>query len=428
MVISKKIGLKREIGLFESSVYGIGIILGAGIYALIGKAAGEAGNALWLSFLIAAVIASLTGLSYAELSSRFPKAAAEMVYARKAFKNNIIAFLIGYLTIVTGIIAVATVALGFAGYFTAIFNMPIILVAMVLIIVLSFINFFGIKESSYMNIVLTIVETLGLLIIIFLGINYFGSVNYFEIPSFSGIFVAAILIFFAYLGFEDIVNIAEETKKPRKILPKAIIISVIVTTIIYVLVAMSVVSIVPWDVLGESPSPLSDVSEKAMPGSSFTFSIIALFATANTVLILLIVGSRMLYGMAKQGMFHKSLAKVHRKRRTPYLSVLLFMIISMVFVLFGDIKIVAEITNFGAFLIFLSVNISLIYVRYRYKTDSKKIFKVPLNIGRFPLIPFFGALFCFGMFFYFDFLIILFNIFIILIGVVLFFIIKPKRI
>ena len=410
--------LKRSLGLFEATTYGVGIILGAGIYALIGKAAGAAGNVVWMAFGLAAVIAALTGLSYAELSSAFPKEAAEYVYAKKAFKSNKLAFLLGWLIIFTGCVAIATVSLGFAGYFSALFGVPIIPAAAALILILSFLNFLGIKQSSNVNIVFTAIELLGLLIIIFLGLSFFGSVNYFEAPAgFNGIFAAAILIFFAYLGFEDIVNVSEETKKPTKTIPKALLLSVVITSIIYILVSISAVSILPWQTLGESSAPLADVAGAALPGSGFLLSVIALFATANTVLILLIVESRMMWGMACDCSLPKILSKVHLKRKTPYIAIFVAMGLALAFTALADISIVAKITDVGAFIIFFSVNMSLIWLRLK-KPRFKAPFRVPINIKNFPVLAGLGAVFCAFMLFQFELILILFVIGVLISGVI----------
>jgi len=417
--------LKRALGLFEVSVYGIGLILGAGIYALIGEAAGVAGNSLWMSFVFAAIIASFTGLSYAELSSLFPKSAAEYVYVEKAFKRRSLSFVIGWMTIFTGLFSSATVALGFGGYFSSLMsslsNVPILFGAVLLIILMSLLNFYGIEQSSKANILFTAIEAFGLFFIIFLGLGHLGSVNYLDMPfGFSGIFTAAALIFFAYLGFEDIANIAEETKNPRKTLPKAMIISIFATTLIYILVSLSVVSILPWNELAQSSAPLADVASRALPGSSNFLSAVALFATANTVLIMLIVTARMLYGMANDGALPKILSKVHRKRRTPWISVA----ITMVFVLFftiavGNIRSVAEIANFGVLLVFVTVNTCLIYFRYSEPT-LKREFKVPINIGKFPVLPLLGIIFSLFLMSHFKLITIVSGICFVMLGFVVF--------
>ena len=242
--------LRRNVGLFGAVTYGVGIILGAGVYVLIGSAAGFAGNSLWLSFVIGALISAFTGLSYAELSAMYPKAAAEYVYVKKAFASELLAFLAGWLIVFSGVVSISTVSLGFASYLSALSGSPVVLSAVVLLVSLSILNFVGIKESTRVNMLFTAVEIGGLILVIVLGLSKAGSVDYFDVPSVSGVFAAAALMFFAYLGFEDVVNIAEEMKNLEKNLPKALILSILVTTIFYVLVALSVVNLASWEVLG----------------------------------------------------------------------------------------------------------------------------------------------------------------------------------
>lgn len=416
--ITAKIGkLKRTLGLFEVTMYGVGIILGAGIYALIGKAAGIAGPALWAAFGIGGFVALLTGLSYAELGAMFPKEAAEFVYTKKAFGRSLLSFLVGWLIIIVGCVAAATVALGFGGYFQAITGVPQLAAAVGLIAVMSYLNFYGIKESSRANILFTIIEASGLILIILLGLGHLGSVNYLEAPAgIEGIFMAAILVFFAYLGFEDIVNIAEETKKPTRVIPRALLLSILITTIIYVLVSVSAVSILPWQTLGTSAAPMADIAQTALPGLGPIMAFIALFATANTVLVLLIVESRMAWGMAHAKALPKPLALIHPRRCTPWTAIIATSLLTVAFVFFGNIRTVAEITDFGAFLIFLSVNVSLIWLRFT-RPNIRRPFKVPLNIGRFPVLPALGAAFCVGMLFFFSWQVVSIGIAILVIGV-----------
>ncbi|UCF58843.1 MAG: amino acid permease [Candidatus Bathyarchaeota archaeon] len=387
--------MRREIGLFAVTSWGVGIILGAGIYVLVGEAAGIAGNSVWLSFIIGAMVASLTGLSYAELSSVFPRDAAEYVYVKIACGCEILSFMVGWLTILTGIIAVSTVALGFAGYLQGLFGFPRVLAALILILVLSYINFLGIKESTRINILFTLVEVAGLVLLIAIGLGSLGSVNLLEAPNgSSGILSAAALIFFAYLGFEDIVNIAEETKKPEKAIPKALILSILITTFLYVLVALVSVSLVDWQTLGPSNAPLAFVASQVLGENAFTImSVMALFATSNTVLIMLVVGSRMIYGMAKEGAFPRVLSRIHPRKETPWPAILVTMFVSIVFLFMGDLELVAALTSFGAFITFAFVNISLIYIRYR-RAELERPFRAPLNVGKFPITGFLGLLTC----------------------------------
>ena len=325
------------------------------------------------------------------------------------------------MTIFTGIFSSATVALGFGGYLSSLLSgflvIPIILGAIIAILGASFFNFYGIKESSKANIIFTLIEASGLFIIIILGIKYLGSVNYLEMPlGFSGVFTAAALIFFAYLGFEDIANIAEETKDPRKNIPMAMIISIVVTTLIYILVSLSVVSILPWNELAKSSAPLATVSSKALSGSSSLLSLIALFATGNTILIMLIVTSRMMYGMSRDGALPRILSKVHKKRRTPWVSVIITMLLVLIFTIaIGNLRSVAEIANFGVLLVFVTVNSSLIYLRYR-EPGMKRSFKVPINVGKFPVLPFLGIIFSLLLMSHFSIFTILFGLCVFFLG------------
>lgn len=424
--------LKRTVGLFGATFFGVGIIVGAGIFSLIGPAAGMAGNSLWISFLIGAIIASFTGLSYCELSTMFPKAAAEYVYTRRAFGSRFVAFLVGWLLVFTGMTAAATVSLGFTGYFNELLKtfaytpLPIIPVAMLLIIFLSYINFKGIKESSHFNVFFVCMVMAVLLIVIFFGLPKFGKVNYLEIPfGFKGIFLATALIFFAYLGFEDIVNIAEETRNPRRVLPRAIILAILITTFLYVLTAISAVSLVDWRDLSVSQAPLTFAISQVYPKASAFITIGALFATASTVLIILVVTARMMYGMGREKSLPEFLALVHERTRTPWLAVLITMIFSMAFVFLGDIKIVAHLTSLAMFVTFATVNLSLIWLRYTMPR-MKRAFRVPLNIGNFPVIAFLGVLSTLFMIFQFELNLILLGIGILVAGAIAYFIFMRK--
>jgi len=378
--------LKRALGLWEATACGVGIILGAGIYALIGKATGLAGNATWIAFIIAAFVSGLSALSYAELSSIFPKAGAEYVYTKNAFGKKL-AFIVGWMIAISGIIGSATVALGFGGYFEAIAGIPLIIAAVSLVILLSFVIAYGVKEAAWFAIVGTLIEGAGLLIVIFIGLPYFGSVDYFEITSLGGIMAAAALVFFAYIGFEEMVRMAEEVKKPEINMPRALIIAIVLTTLIYILVAVAAVSVVDFNSLAESNSPLADVVSAAWSSDAFViFSIIALFATGNTVLLIMLAASRIVYGMADSGALPKPIAYVNPSRRTPFGAIAVVGVLTLLFFLLGDIEVVANLTNFTVFATFVVINAALIKLRYD-KPDMKRAFKVPISIGKMPVLP-----------------------------------------
>jgi APA family basic amino acid/polyamine antiporter len=431
--MEKKPKLKRRISLFGVTAYGVGNVLGAGIYALIGQIIGITGNISWLAFILASITAAFTGLSYAELSSMFPKSAAEFVYTEEAFKVRILSFILGWIIIFSGVLSASTVALGFADYLSNLIGLPFIVIkitfAISLIIFLSIINFIGIRTSTWTNILFTLIEAGGLLFIIIIGIPFFGKINYLEIPTgsaFNSIFVAVALIFFAYIGFEDIANIAEEAKEPHRNLPRAIIYSIIITTILYCFTVLSVVSIVPYNDIANSDAPLTYVVTTILgPIGGIIMAFIALFATANTVLIMLIVTSRMIYGMARDKALPKSLANISPKHRIPTISVLLTMILTIIPVFFVDISIVANATVFGVLINFFLVNISLIALR-RGRPELERPFRLRPNIGWMPLIALLGAIVCIGLLFTFDLLIILIQTIIIVCGIIVFYAMKSK--
>jgi len=385
--------LKRHMGLFHLTMYGVGLILGAGIYVLIGEAAGFAGNSMWISFLLGAIVAIFAGLSYSELSALYPKAAAEYTFVKNAFKNNFFGFIIGWLTAITSIIVAATVSLGFGGYLTQFIELPITIGAIILIAILSVVNFIGIKESAWANTIFAIITAGGLGLIIFLGftVEPVESIDYFEAPNgFPGIILAFVLIFFAFIGFEDMANVAEEVRRPHKTIPRAIILSVVITGIIYILVSLSAVKILDWQELAASSAPLADVAHKVLgTNGSITLSIIALFATASTVLITLVAGARILYGMAKSNSLPQFLSNVHSKTKTPWIAVIVILVTSIGFTFVGDIVIIANIVVFAVVITFAAINLAVIVLRYT-EPVLERPFRVPINIGKFPILPLFG--------------------------------------
>lgn len=383
--------LKKELNLLEITLVGIGNILGAGIYVLMGKAAGLAGNMVWFSFLFAGATAALSALSYMELASMYPRAGAEYEFVKRAFGDRIGLF-VGLLVVFFVVITSSAVALGFGRYFSNLFGNGYLSAAVGLFIFLSLIMVYGIKESARLAILISLIEVSGLLIVIYTGLPYLGTVNYLETPDLSGIFESSTLIFFAFLGFEDIVRLSQETKDAEKTTPKALLIAIFFTVFLYMCVAVSAVSVLDFRILGLSEVPLADVVAVSLGSEAFVLmSWIALFSTMNTVLVVMLGGSRIVYGMAYSGSLPKSLSRVHPSYHTPWVAIFGLTCLSVLFVLFRDISIVANIANFMIFVVFFMVNLSLIKLRY---TDPgrNRPFKVPLNIGRFPLLPLLGAL------------------------------------
>ncbi len=375
-------GLRREIGLWGAVAYGVGTILGAGIYALIGVATGRAGNMVWLSFAMAAGIAAFSGLSYAKLSSLFPSSGAEYVYVEKAFGSKFWAFIVGWLVLISSIISAATVAQGFGGYLSSIVGIPEAVGASVLLVALATINYAGIKESLMLNAVLTVIELIGVVIVIFLGAGYLGTVDYAQSPSgLEGVVGAVGIIFFAFIGFEGLVKIGDETKDAERTIPLALMLSLAITAVLYVLVALSVVSIVPYQELAASTSPLADVALQASgENASMLLSLIALVSTANTVLIILIASSRIAYGMSMRSALPGLLSRVHPHTGTPLPAIALTTVASVAFCFLGGIELTANVSNFTIFLVFLAVNLSVIQL-FRGKISVGRSYALSAAVG-----------------------------------------------
>ena len=417
--------LKRSVSLFTLTMYGIGVILGAGIYAIVGKAAGIAGSSLWLSFLIAASVGMLTGLSYMELISMFPQTAAEYVYVKNSLRSKATAFVAAWMMLAAGIVSASTVAIGFANYFVGLFGGYVTLVAVILVVVLSAVNLWGISESTKLNVVFSSIEIVGLLIVIVAALPTLGTVNLFEMPNgIIGVISASALIFFAFTGFESIANVAEETKNPEKTAPRALLIAITVTTIIYVLVSVSVVNLVSYEQLAASPAPLSFAVSQAFGSNAFTLmSSIALFATANTVLIILIATSRIMYGLSKDGALPQLFSHLLKRRHTPWAAILVIMIFTAVFAFFENIQVVAGIADFSLFIVYGFVNLSLIILRFKQPHKERK-FKVPLNMGKLPLLPLLGLMLTVLLAANLDLLVILLGIIIVFVAIPVYYLLK----
>ncbi|MDD3042603.1 MAG: APC family permease [Methanosarcinaceae archaeon] len=386
-------GLKQELGLLEVILCGVGSILGAGIYVLVGKAAGFSGNLVWLSFLFAGTAAGLSALSYMELSSMYPKAGAEYEFVRKAFGESA-GLLIGLLIIYAVTITSSAVALGFGGYYNALFGGGVLKGALIVLLGLGPVMLYGVRESVRFAALISLIEVLGLLIIIYIGLPHLGSVNYFE-PGEGGlpaVFEASALVFFAFLGFEDLVRLAQETKNAERTMPKALTLVIISTVSLYICVAVAAVSVLDFRTLGESNAPLADVAAVALGADAFVLlSWIALFSTVNTVLVLMLGGSRIIYGMADSASLPKIFARVHPGRGTPWVSIISILGLSILFVFIRDIATVANISNFMIFIVFFTVNLALIKLRYT-APEKMRPFRIPGNVGKFPLPPALAAL------------------------------------
>jgi APA family basic amino acid/polyamine antiporter len=387
--------LRRELGLLEAVVYGVGLILGAGIYAILGEAVAETGESIVVAMVLAAGVATFTGLSYAELASRYPKGEGEYLYAWAAFGNKRLSEVTALLRVLTGVISAAAVALAFGGYLSTFLPMSIVPVAIGLLVVMSVVNAIGIETSAKVNLLFTAIEIGGLLLIVALGVGSWGTVDVAQFEGGStGVVSATFLLFFAYVGFESLVNIAEEMKEPSTTIPRAIGVSILASTVVYVLVGFSALGLVDAQVLGESVAPLAEVARAGWGDEAFVLlSAIALFATSNTVLIVLVSTSRVVYGVSKAeyNSFPEVFARIHPTRQTPYVAVTLVGVVTVPFALLGDLGVVAGLANAALLAVFVVVNTSLLKLRYAGDPIDGG-YRAPLNVGWFSITAFVGLL------------------------------------
>lgn len=366
---AKQPELKRALGLTSLTLYGLGTIIGAGIYVLVGAVAGRSGMGAPLAFLLAGVLAAFTGLSYAELGQRLPEAAGAAAYAREGFKSQWMGRLTGFMTLTVALVAAASVARGGAGYLLTIIEIPLPIASGGVIILFTLLACWGVKESVYAAAAMTVVEISGLLVVIFVGGPALVDLGVrlpemwpADMATWTGVMGGAFLAFFAFAGFENIVNMAEETKDVGRTLPRAVVLSIIISAVLYMLVILiSVLSIAP-ELLAESNAPLCLVVDCEKSTMAF-FAPVALIATLNGVLIEIVLMARVAYGMARRGWLPKRLADVHLHRRTPLKATLVVGAIVFLLTSLVEFEILAKATSAMLLLVFLVVNLSLIRLK-----------------------------------------------------------------
>jgi len=389
--------LRRTIGPVQMALYGLGSMLGAGIYGLIGKAAGQVGNAVWLAFVVALVAALLTALSYASLASRHPRAAGAAYVTQRAYGFPLLSFLVGLALVCSGLTSIATQSQVFAANLIALFGLKSLSVswlALGFLLVLTGIVFRGIRESMWVNVLCTLIEASGLILVVAVGISYWGSVDYFETPvtlggdhAFLLVMQGAVLAFFAFIGFEDMYNVAEEVREPERNLPLGLILAMALAALLYIAVAVTAVSVVPWQALAEAPGPITEVVARAAPLiPPIVFTGITLFAVTNTALVNYVTSSRLIYGMARQGLLPPTLGAVHAGRRTPHRAIAALFLVLAPLALLGTIAELAAATVLLLLAVFTVVNGALFILKRRNETPGR--FEVPL------FVPALGAVVC----------------------------------
>lgn len=369
--------LKRSLSLTLVVFYGLGNILGAGIYVLVGKVAGVAGLLAPLSFLISAAIAAASAFSYGELASRYPVSAGEAVYVQKGLGLRPLSIAVGILISLAGMVSAAAISKGFVGYFQQFVAVPDVLAIIGLVFTLGAVAVWGIGQSIMIAAAMTVLEILGLVLIIVVG-----SPALAELPArlpeaidlmgegvvWQAVLLGAFLAFYAFLGFEDMVNVAEEVKNPRRNLPRAMILALIISGLLYFLVSLVAVLVVSPETLSASTRPLALIAREATGGNLWavnTVSLIGMFAVVNGALIQIIMVARVLYGMSRQGWLPKGMGMVHAATRTPVVATVIAASAVMVLALWVPLVMLAAITSFMILIVFGLVNLSLIIIKRR---------------------------------------------------------------
>ena len=370
--VEREVKLQRSLGLWLSVLYGLGVTIGAGIYVLIAPAVARAGTQAPLAFIFAALVMAPSAASFAELAARMPMSAGEATYVRAGLKSTFLARLVGLLVIATAIISAATVSRGCAGYIQVFVELPIAFIVTSVVLSLGALTAGGIWQSVSVAGVMTLIEIGGLLLIIGLGAAY--TPDFFQrLPevwsgldgaaAWIGITGAILLAFFAFTGFEGLANIAEEVKQPSRTLPIAIFLTLGLVTLLYVMVVWVSVVAVPREELARTAAPLSLVYERVTGASPAVITAIAIAATINGIIVFMVMGSRVIYGMAAQRLLPAPLARVNPRTRTPLTATAIVVAAVLMFALVFPIEGLAEASSRITLVIFAFVNAALLKLK-----------------------------------------------------------------
>jgi APA family basic amino acid/polyamine antiporter len=386
-VAAQQVTLKRSLTVWHALLYGLGITIGAGIYVLIGPVAKTAGMAAPASFVLAALLMSLSAVSFAELATRMPVAAGEAAYVAEGFRSRIAGTGVGLLVIAISITTSAAISLGSAQYIRVFNAAPELLVVTAVVLLMGAIAAWGIVESVTFAAIMTIIETGGLLLIAILGFLFApGAVTRLPeaLPDLSQVAVwqtilsAGLLAVFAFIGFEGIVNVAEETKDPERNLPRAILATLVITTLIYVVVVwVSLVTLGP-DTLGETEAPLANVFVRLTGWPATVMAAIAIVATLNGIIASIILAARVAYGLARRGDIPAVFARVNRMTRTPLVATLVTTLLVLGFALAVPLTGLAELSSRLTLAMFAAVNASLVAIKMRETRAPEHVFLAPL--------------------------------------------------
>lgn len=389
--------LKRAITLPLLVFYGLGVTIGAGIYVLVGATAQQAGIYAPTSFLLAALVMLFSAGSFSELSGRYPQSAGEAAYVEAAFRRPSVTVVTGSLMLLAATVSASAIAVGCAGYVATLLPFPLWAIIALTVISSGGVAAWGIVESVKFAAVLTCIEVMGLLVVIGAGLwhepqivrqlpSVFPAIS--DTPALGAIAITSLLAFFAFIGFDGMVNIIEETENPARNMPLGIFITLAIATALYFSVAAIGVLLLPLEDLGTSTAPISLLFERLTGASPLTITLIAIGATLNGVVIQTILASRIVYGMANVGRLPRILAKLNKRTRTPVLATVLITGCILAFALFFPIGILAERTSQVVLAVFVLINLALLRIKWRGDPAPDGIFTVPA------VVPLVGLLVC----------------------------------
>jgi len=381
-------GLRRALGPWLLTLYGLGSTIGAGIYALTGKIAGEAGYQAPFSFLVAALLAGFSALSFAELAGRYPQSAGESAYVRAGFRQRWLSRVTGLLVAMIGVISTAALMRGLAGYVGALVPVGFETSILVTVVLLASLAVWGIRESAMAAAIITLVEIGGLILVILVSLWHLPSAESLPpvIPErlhgdiLHGVMAGAFLAFYAMIGFEDMVNVAEEVRNVGRTMTIAIILTLVITTLLYMGVTWNALAWVAPSQLAQSEAPLALVYETITGKEPLLISTIAVLAVINGGLILIIMASRVLYGMSRMGQLPSWFGRVSRKTRTPVNATLFTALLILLLSLLLPLEQLARMTAGMALTVFSLVNLSLVVVKLRKEEAPAGILCLPLAV------------------------------------------------
>jgi amino acid transporter len=378
--------LRRALNLPLLVFYGLGVTIGAGIYVLIGAVAGHAGYYAYASFALAALVMGFTVLSYGELTARFPVSAGAAAFVLHGFRSHGLARIAGLLVVVVGLVSAAAIAAGSTGYIRQFADIPELPLLVLVILAMGAIAAYGIVESTLFAAILTAVEIIGLLIVIAAG-PLFDAEPVTASPGtaaganlWTGIFAAGLLAFFAFIGFESLANVAEEAEHPGRNMPRAIILTLLISTALYMALAIAAVHVVPPNELAASPAPLSLVFERSTGLSPLVMAAIAILATLNGVVVQIIMVSRVMHGMARQGDLPPALGLVHPFTQTPLIATAVAVVLIVLSAALAPLERLAEVTSILSLLVFALVDFALVIIKLRDGPPAASTFKVPVFV------------------------------------------------